>query len=249
MKYITKSVQSRPGLTQEEALATLQSHPQYKAGTIIKSIRPKQNRWVASLLEPKVAEFPPGDDDDDDDSEEVVEIEGPEESDDSDDDGDSEGGPPKPKPPFGDKEEGPEGPDELGEDKGELGELLGLLHAIAEKLGIGAPDEGLGLDEELPIDGPPAPPHKGPGRPPGPGGAPPGPKPGPGGTSQRPGLPPGANPLAGFASAIPSFTASSDEPMTVKEAKADLEKVYPGYKVKQMKRDQQGKLHALMSNR
>src|SRR3954462_6567110 len=66
MKNTTRTVRSRPGMTQEEALNSLQSHPQFKAGTKIASIRRRGKVWVADLLEPKVAgPFPPSDDSDD----------------------------------------------------------------------------------------------------------------------------------------------------------------------------------------
>lgn len=250
MEYITRTVESRAGLSQEEALASLQDHPQFKAGTKIKSIRQHQDHWVAKLLEPKVAEFPPqenDDDDDDDDSEDGPEVEvkaAPSDSEgDSEDSGDDSG---DSKPPFA--KEGPDVEPEL-EAKGELGEVLGILHQIVEALGIGKPDGLPGVDEafgEAPGPAAGGPPHKGPGRPPGTG-APKAPGAGPAGRPLRD-VPPGTNPMSGFAKTIPSFTATTEESLSVKEAKADLEKTFEGYRVKQIKR-QDGKLHALLSIR
>lgn len=257
MEYTPRTVTSQAGLSQEEALESLQKHPQFKQGTIIKSIRQRHNKWIAKLEEPKTAEFPPSDDDDDDsDSEDTPEVKVEEEdSDDSGDSGDSEGDSSDSKPPFGEdgpKPEKAEGPEGL---EGAVAALTALVTQIADKLGVGGPDEGLGADE-VPggpgAAGPPPPPHKGPGRPPGPGGAPPGPKPGGGvGPAARPvrDVPPGTNPMAGFASTIPSFTASTTDDLTIAEAKEDLNKEFPEYKVRQIKRDASGKLIALLSNR
>ena len=266
MEFVPKNVESPRGLSQEEALRGLQEHPQFKAGSRISSIRPHGDRWFIRVLEPKVADFPPKDDDEEEESSdegpelEVKPGEGDSEgdsedsSDDSDDSDDSDS-------PFPPKPEG-EGDEPKVEAKGELGEVLALLHKVVEALGIGGPD---GLGPEGPPGKPPVGPPPGAGAPPA--GGPPGGAPGHGGA--RPGagrppagralrdVPPGASPISGFASVeeaakhIPSFTAASEEgtELSVKEAKADLEKLYgPSYKVKQIQR-KGGRLSALLSVR
>lgn len=55
MDYTTRIVRSVEGLTQEEALVTLQEHPGFKPGTRVASIQNQEGRWVAKLLEPKTA--------------------------------------------------------------------------------------------------------------------------------------------------------------------------------------------------
>jgi hypothetical protein len=55
MDYTTRIVRSVEGLTQEEALVTLQEHPSFKPGTRVASIQNQEGRWVAKLLEPKTA--------------------------------------------------------------------------------------------------------------------------------------------------------------------------------------------------
>lgn len=245
MEYNARTVESRPGLSQEEALTSLQEHPQYKLGTKILSLRQHRDRWIAQLSEPKTADFPLEDEDDPkDEAPKGPPSDGPDEAP---DDGDESPFPPKGE---GDEGEGDEGDDKGKSEKGELGEILGLLHSVVEALGIAPPDGLPGPDEAF-ADGPPGPEgdvHQGPGRPPGPGGLPPGPKPGPEGPAKAGPLPPSAHPLTGFAS-VPTFTASTSDSLTIKEAKADLEQTFAGYKVKQIKRNEDGQLHALMSVR
>ena len=48
-------VRSTEGLSQEDALTSLQSHPSFKSGTKIASVYNQGGRWVAKLLEPKAA--------------------------------------------------------------------------------------------------------------------------------------------------------------------------------------------------
>ena len=55
MEYTTRIVRSVEGLSQEEALITLQSHSAFRPGTKIASLDDQNGRWVAKLLEPKVA--------------------------------------------------------------------------------------------------------------------------------------------------------------------------------------------------
>lgn len=229
---------ARKGLSQEEALESLYGHPNFTEGTRVGGIRQSGGYWVATLLEPKAGgppPFPPKDDD------AGSEPEGPEEAfedEDPDDDTDS------PEPPKEDK-----GNEEKGGEKGELGALLQLVHQIADALGIG-PEPALPGAEDGPPPGPDAP-LPPPGHP--------APKPPAAKPKLRPGeTPPGVTPIntPAFSSAsdlvgrVASFTASSDEFTSVKEAKASLEAEYGphGYKVKQIKRDGT-KLHALLSVR
>jgi len=55
MDYTTRIVRSVEGLSQEEALITLQEHPEFNNGTKIASLQDQGGRWVATLLEPKFA--------------------------------------------------------------------------------------------------------------------------------------------------------------------------------------------------
>lgn len=55
MQYITRTVKSSKGLSQQDALLALQSHPQFKPGTRIASIYNQGGYWVAKLMEPKTA--------------------------------------------------------------------------------------------------------------------------------------------------------------------------------------------------
>lgn len=178
MEYTSRSVRSRPGLTQEEALASLQSHPEFRAGTKIASIRRRGKVWVADLLEPKVAgPFPPSDDLSSDDSgsapapsdesssESAPSSDSPDSS--SSDDSSSDSSSPD-GPPSDDGESGP--PKPKGEEGGKGGVETQILHTLQQILhalqggpvgeGIGGPDD-LGPD----LGGPPAPhsPHGGPG--------------------------------------------------------------------------------------
>jgi hypothetical protein len=271
MEYVAKNVESPRGLSQEEALRELQEHPAFKVGSVLTSIRQRGDKWFIRVLEPKVAAgFPFGDDEESDDDEKP-ELDAKPEGDSGDSEGDSEDSessddedsdsPFPPKPEGAGDEEGLEPKDEGAQ----LAELTALVHKIVDALGIGGPD-GLGPEgppvpgEHGPPPGAGAPPGGPPGGAPGHGGARPGAgrPPGPGGGGARPlrDVPPGASPISGFASVqemakqIPSFTASSDAGLTIKEAKADLEDVYgPAYKVKQIKDAGGGKLSALLSVR
>lgn len=180
MEYTPRTVRSRPGLTQEEALVALQSHPSYRHGTRIASIRRRGDRWVADLLEPKFAaedDFGPAGDDDADDAPAPKPKKEKSEGGDSEGGGDSDpaaeledalDGPPglpggDPTDPEGGKPEGGKG----GTEQAVLHVLEQILHALQggpPSGGLGGPDDlgpGLGGPE-----GPP-PPHAGPGRPPG----------------------------------------------------------------------------------
>ena len=228
MDRFARTIESRPGLTQEEALKSLQSHPEFKLGTIIESIKPRGNFWVAKLSEPKVAaEFPFGDDDSDDDSDDSSDEAPSSDSEDSDDSSDEAPKPPKSND-SGDSDKG---------EKSEIKELLDIVQAIADKLGI-APDLP-NLEEDAPIgDVPPGPPE----------GPPPAPK-GPGAGAGHPAparpqkdIPPKAAPLTGFASEakagnLPSFEVETKADISIKEAKLDLNNEFPQYKVKQIRHD------------
>src|SRR4051812_6147796 len=142
MEYNSRTVRSRPGLTQEEALASLQSHPLFKAGTKIAGIRRRGDRWVADLLEPKTAEFPPSGGD------EGGEDAGPPKPPSDDEGGDEESGPPSDGGDSGspDGPPGAEGGDEKKHgEKAEIGQLLTLVQSIADALGVSiGPDPMMG---------------------------------------------------------------------------------------------------------
>jgi hypothetical protein len=55
MEYTTRIVRSSEGLTKEAALLGLQEHPSFMPGTKIANIYNQGGRWVAKLMEPKVA--------------------------------------------------------------------------------------------------------------------------------------------------------------------------------------------------
>lgn len=232
MKYTKRIVKNaRKGLSQEEALESLYSHPNFVEGTRVSAIRQSGGVWVATLLEPKQAEFPPSDDESGEDEPKPPKAE---ESDDSDDEGGDEG-PDIPGLDKGPKDDEGKGP------KGELGEVLTLLHQIVDALGIG-------LEPALPgaEDGPPP----GPDMPPAPPAAKaPGP-PKPAKPKLRPGeTPPGVTPIntPAFSNVndlvgkVASFTAKSEpgEFKNVKEAKTSLDEHFAsgGYKVKQIRRN------------
>jgi hypothetical protein len=226
-KRIVKN--AKKGLSQEEALESLYSHPQFVEGSRVSSIRQSGGLWIATLLEPKNAEFPPIKDEDSDSEEPKP----PKEEDDS--DSDEDGGPDIPESPEGPKDDEGKGP------KGELGQVLQLLHEIVDALGIG-PEPALPGAEDGPppgLDAPPAPPAA---KAPGP--------PKPAKPKLRPGeTPPGVTPIntPAFSSVddlkgrVASFSAKSEpnEFSSVKEAKASLEATFgeAGYKVKQIKRN------------
>lgn len=212
MEYITRNLTSPPGLSQEDALLSLQNHPSFKDGTKITGIRRRANVWVADILEPKTAEFPPKEENDG--SDENGAIDSPPKDDKPTDSGsDSDGdGAPSDGPPSDDNPNGPPSSkdgDGKPEGKGSVEEqilhtLQQLLHAVQ---GGGAP-EGLGGPDALGpgdggIGGPPPP--KG-----GPAGGPPAPLPGKGGPAgakfpPRP-MKPGDTPPGGTPVGAPAFS-------------------------------------------
>lgn len=151
----TRSVLSKPGLDHSQALISLQREARANDEEII-SFRRRGSRWAAELQ--KIGEFPPSDDEEKPEpdapepSESDEEPKGESESDDSssDDSGESEEGGEKKPPVPGSKNQGPEGA--KGEEKGELRELLSLVHQIADKLGISP-----GGPENSPLPGGPEP--------------------------------------------------------------------------------------------
>lgn len=162
MDYIKKTVRSRPGLTQEEALSSLYGSPYFRsAGTRIASITPRADRWVAVLDIPKTAgPFPPSD--------EGGEESGPPKSEGGESEDSAPDGPPSPDSPddSGDPESGPPKDDKAKGDKpGSDAQVVDLLTQILHALGGGAPMGGMGGPDDLGpgAGGPPAPPpHGGP---------------------------------------------------------------------------------------
>lgn len=200
MEFTTRTVRSATGLTQEEALTSLQSHPNYRAGSKVASIRRRGDRWVADILEPKTAgPFPPsggGDEESGPPSDEAPSDDAPEKD---------EGGDEESSPDEGGGDDplglgGDEGGDEEGAKPDAETQILHTLQQILHALQGGPPTGGMGGPDEL---GPGAagpggpPPHAGPGRPPGPPGAGAGAGPAPhAGRPMRPGeAPPGSTPV------------------------------------------------------
>jgi hypothetical protein len=255
MLYSKRTVRcAARGLSREEAKLSLEHQ---FAGSEVLDVKRRGDKWVATLLEPKTAEFPPKDDEDTDAPPEPKaesDDEGPKDSSSESDDSPKSDGPPK-----GDKPPG------KGGEKAEIGAVLDLLTAIADKLGIAPPGAVPGAEDPLSPDGPPPPP---PG-PPGAGGPPGGPDDGVGGpghqeivhrTKLKPGdTPPGVTPIGApaFASSnlsrMASFDAFDDTPgKSIKQAKAELEELYGphGFKVRQIKRVEGGRrLAAKLSRR
>lgn len=223
MEYTTRNLESDPGMTQAEALVSLQQHPTFKQGSIISGIRKRGNQWIAEVLEPKTAEFPPPKNDGGD--EEGASDTPPKPNDgppsDPDNDGDDDSSPSGDTDkdfagaPDGDKK--PEGGDKPGGDKPEgkgstedaiLHTLTQILHALT---GGGAP-EGVGGPDALgPGNGgtTPPPPKAGP---PAPGGGAPGGPPPPGGGKGAPKFPlralkPGDTPPGGTPVGAPAFSS------------------------------------------
>lgn len=190
-------------MNQTEALIALQKHPAYVSGTVISSIRKRGDRWVATVLEPKVAgENPFADEGEKEEkSDSPPKEESPEEEIIEDELG---GGPDSPSP---EGLPGEDGGDEAEGDKGSTDDkilhvLEQILHAVGGG-GLGGPD-ALGPGP----DGPPAPPPPGAAK-----GAPPkGPAPRP----MKPGdTPPGGTPIGApaFASTRESIVPPQGTPV------------------------------------
>lgn len=262
MKYASRTVRcNEPGLTQEQALASLYSH--YGDDIRVSSVKRRGDAWVVAF-DQKIAEFPPRDDAES----EVPEAPAPKKSEPADpdaptdDEGDDEGPVDLPAEPGA----GPptDGPDEK---KDPQGEILHLLHEIATALGVsGGLHDKLGPEGEHPGPVPPGPdggPEAGPemgdlmgGGPDlggGPGGGMPTPPKKP--TKLRPGeVLPNQTPIGApaFASTAATVTVESEkvDPRTYKAstAQAELENAFPGYRVKQIKFDRTASVYrALLS--
>lgn len=255
-------------LSKEEARESLEHQ---FTGSEVLNLNRRGDKWVATLLIPKTAEFPPSTDSDSDSDDspkpEKKDSEGSSEG------GKSEGPPKADKSPSGD--EGPSGPGGPGGGlEHTVAELTTLVHAIAESMGIlpppgvpGGDEMGMGPD----MGGPPPPPgpemgggdmgppgtqHQAPGH-------------GPGvqeiihKTKLKPGdTPPGVTPIGtpAFSSVqstqlqrMASFDAFDDTPgKSIKEARLELDSLYSpyGFKVRQIKRVENGqRLAAKLSRR
>lgn len=268
--YIERRVRSAPGISQEEALNSLQSHPNYRRGTKIASFRRRGDRWVADLLIPKTAgEFPPSDDDGGEEPKKPPKDDGGDEPDDG---GQEDPGlPGLDGPPDGPDDGGPPKEKKGGGDEMIVHLLTEILHALKGGPvgpGLGGPDDmGPGPDA---MGGPP--PHGGPGLPPtGP------PKPGamgigaklkPGEIPNKPGMVPigapafsSTHPLAQRIAKVAGrqrhIPVSSPVGMSVKQAKAELDPIaeFFGYHVAQVRycgphcscrRPGSNKVHALL---
>ena len=224
MQYKSRTLQSDPGLSQREALISLQSDPTLAPGTIIAGIRSRNNRWVADILEPKTAgdaPFPPKDDagpSDEGGDEGPPKLDGPPSDPDSDGDDDSSPSGDSDKD-FAGAEDGDSKPKE-DKPKGKGGTEDAILHVLTQILqalnGGGVPGGGMGGPDALGPgpSGPPSPPPPkgGPpvGGPPIGGGKAPVPKP------MKPGMtPPGGTPVG-----APAFAST-------KEADASFPAVAP----------------------
>lgn len=203
MQYTRKNIRSRPGLSQEEALASLQDSPMFRPGTRIASLKLQGDRWVAKIEVPKFAgEFPPSGGDDPSGGGEESSGGGEEkpepESDDGGSDSPSPDGPPS---PGGEGKPGEGGPKASTDDQ-----ILHVLTEILHALKGGPATDALGGPDDMGpgAGGPPAPaPHGGPA---GAGGPPPGGPPGghfpgspgaklkPGEAPNRPGVTPVGSP-------------------------------------------------------
>lgn len=217
MEYKSRQLTSDPGMDQREALTALQTHPSFKTGSIVASIRRRKDQWVAEVLEPKTAEFPPKDDGggegggDDSLAPEPKKDDGPpSDSGDSGPEGGGDGGPEGldgPPSPDGGGDKGPEG-------KGKTEDMI--LHTLTQILhALQGPGAGVvpgGPDEMGPggLPGGP-PPHAAPPKagPPGAGGPPPGAGGPPGGAMKGPPpMKPGMTPPGGTPVGAPAFAST-----------------------------------------
>lgn len=264
MDYTKRTVRcSSVGISRDQARNSLENSDKFVTGSEILSLTKSGSKWVAVLLQPKTAEFPPPKDDDTDSESKPPQFEdvdsGPEDDSPEKDEGDSEG-------PESDEKPSDSG-DKPKSEKAELGELVSLIHQIADHLGLGADPAAPGA-EDGPMpgpDGPPLPPP--PGAPDGP------PHGGPGGagdpqivlhkTKLKPGdVGPGQLPIG-----APAFSSTQEAPLhrmasfdafdddaqkSIKQAKAELEEMYGphGFKVRQIKRVEGGtRIAAKLSRR
>ena len=229
------------GRTREAAIQSIKESPQFPDGTEILDIKRRGDKWIATLLEPHTAEFPPPSDDE-------------------------ESGPPTDEgPPKAEKSESGDGDSDSKGPSGEMAMMMDLMMAIADKLGV-VPGPAAPGAEDSPVPGEAPPPPPGPpapaGGPPGAGGGPPGHQEIVHKTKLKPGdTPPGVTPIGApaFASVsndlsrMASFDAFDDTPgKSIKQAKDELEAIYGphGFKVRQIKRVEGGtRLAAKLSRR
>lgn len=211
MEYTTKKLQSDPGMTQSQALLSLQESPAFVPGTKIASVLRRGNAWVAELKIPKTAgepPFPPKEDEggssEDEGAPTPPSDDGAPEGLPTDDGGLDEALDGPPSPDGGDDgEKKPKG--KGGTEEAILHTLTQILHALQ---GGGVP-EGLGGGSDaldLGPGGPPAPvPPKG--GLPGAGGPPHG---APGGAPKFPPKPmkPGDTPPGGTPIGAPAFAST-----------------------------------------
>lgn len=241
-------------LTKDEARESLEA--QFPNSEILE-IRRRGDKWAATLLMPRQAEFPPSDNDSEsEDKPEKKDSEGSS-------DGDESSGPPKADKSPSPGGEGPEGPGGPGGGiEHAVAELTSLVHAMAEHMGILPPPGIPGGDDMMGPGGPEGPPGAGGPPPMGPeGGAGHGGHPSAAGDHQeiihktklKPGeAAPGVTPIGApaFSSVqasqlqrMASFDAFDDTPQkSIKQAKDELEAIYGpyGFKVRQIKRVENG---------
>ena len=243
MKYTRRTVKSRPGMTQEQALESLQDHPMFKAGSKIASLRKRGKVWVADILEPKTAEFPPSEDEDTD-APSASETEDTEDEDSSDEDeapatDEEESGEENPKEELGEIDDLTDGAE--SKDDKIMMLLEQILDAVAPHPALEEKHHGDDAPLDLPMDGP----LDGPPMDDGPKGpdapmpkTPAGAKLKPGETRNTPGATPiGAPAFSSVKSA--TFVASRPANVTIKQAKAELDAEFgpQGYEVKKIKRE------------
>jgi hypothetical protein len=228
MKYHERTVQSDPGMAQEEALVSLQRSSSFQPGTIIKSFRRVGSAWKAILLVPKTAGEPPAFVEEGDEGPEAPEPDGP-----PSDEGPPSDGPPSDEESSDEPTDGPPSPDGgEGGDKPEHGKepstedkVLHVLEQILHALqGGGAPEGMGGLDALGPGPSgpatPPAPKHAPPGGPgldAGPAGKPPtgaGAKLRPGETRNTPGTTPVGSPAFSHKQAFGELPGAGDAAQT-----------------------------------
>ena len=246
MQFVSRKVTHPNGqIDRNLALQQLESHPQFKKGSVIVSMKQEKGKWVATIHEPvtqtKEAAPPPFAPPSED---------GPP----SDDSAPSESKDDAPKKEEGESEDKPK--KEEGGEKASLDSVMHLLTDIAKAVGVpvgGPGPEGPGPEGPLGPGGPDSPPL------PPEGGAPhdeTSPVPGEPNTKQiiHRKAPPGATPVGApaFASVqektaapkVASFEVEEPFDGTIKEAMTEIESVYGpyGYKVKKIReaRNEQG---------
>lgn len=265
MLYLKRTVKcSAVGISRDEAIASLEASTRFASGFEVLNMKKQANKWVATILEPKVADMPPFMDDNDDDDDNTPKKPKPPGGDSDPDqeapdpEGDSPPSPDGSGPPDGGPSDGP--PKEKGghKEQAELHELISLVHSIADHLGLSAPGGDGGPMGGGP-DGPPGPPMPPPGGPPA------------GGPDDhqtivhqralKPGeAPPGTTPIGTPAfssvaqnlSRINSFDMlGGDSKTTIKQAKEDLTERFGsfGFKVVQANRRPDGQIAAKLSRR